>query len=164
VTVDARFCPRCGAALPGPPPVACTGCSYQLFVNARPTATVIIVRDGEFLAVRRAMEPKFGLWELPGGFCDGWEQPGDAAIREAREELGVTVVLDNFVGMYVGSYDFQGETLPVLDCFFMATIVDGEIALDRTELSDHRYVPLTDPPPMAFATMDRALIDARKFV
>lgn len=162
--MDSRFCPRCGAGLPDRPPSTCTSCGYQLFVNARPTATVIIVRDGRFLAVRRTIEPKLGLWELPGGFCDGWEHPSDAAVREAREELGVTVALDEFVGMYVGSYDFQGETLPVLDCFWLATIVDGEIALDPGELSAYEWVSIVDPPPLAFSTMDRALVDAARIV
>jgi 8-oxo-dGTP diphosphatase len=150
--------------LPGVPPVRCGHCGYRLYVNARPTGTVIIVRGTQFLAVQRAIEPKFGRWELPGGFCDGWEHPSDAAVREAREELGVTVVLDQFVGMYLGSYEFQDELLPVLDCFWLATIVAGEIELDRSESSAYEYLSFLDPPPMAFATMDRALIDARKMV
>jgi ADP-ribose pyrophosphatase YjhB (NUDIX family) len=164
VTVDSRYCPRCGSALSDRPPTTCTGCSYQLFVNARPTATVIVVRDGAFLAVRRTIEPKLGLWELPGGFCDGWEHPADAAVREAREELGVLVRLDEFVGMYLGSYDFQGETLPVLDCFWLASIVDGHIALDPGEASEYRWVSIVDPPPLAFGTMDRALVDAARIL
>jgi 8-oxo-dGTP diphosphatase len=164
MTVDSRHCPRCGAALPSRPPTTCTSCGYQLFVNARPTATVIIVRDGAFLAVRRTIEPKRGMWELPGGFCDGWEHPSDAAVREAREELGVTVRLDRFVGMYLGSYDFQGETLPVLDCFWLATIVDGEITLNPGELSAYEWVSIVDPPPLAFGTMDRALVDAARIL
>ena len=135
-----------------------------MFVNARPTATVIVVRDGSFLAVRRTIEPKLGLWELPGGFCDGWEHPADAAVREAREELGVTVRLDEFVGMYVGSYEFQGETLPVLDCFWLATIVEGQIALNPDEASAFQWLSIVDPPPLAFGTMDRALVDAARIV
>jgi 8-oxo-dGTP diphosphatase len=164
VTTDSHYCPRCGAELPARPPVTCTGCSYQLFVNARPTATVIVVRDGSFLAVRRTIEPKLGLWELPGGFCDGWEHPADAAVREAREELGVTVRLDEFVGMYLGNYEYQGETLPVLDCFWLATIVEGQIALNPDEASAYQWLSIVDPPPLAFGTMDRALVDAARIL
>jgi 8-oxo-dGTP diphosphatase len=164
MTTGSRFCPRCGTGLPGRPPTVCTGCGYQLFVNPRPTASIIIVRDGSFLAVRRAIAPKLGLWELPGGFCDGWEAPADAAVREAREELGVTVALHDFVGMYLGEYEFQDETLPVLDCFWLATIMDGDIALDPAESSACRWLSIMDPPPLAFTTMDRALVDAAKLV
>jgi 8-oxo-dGTP diphosphatase len=161
VTVDSGFCPRCGTALPGRPPISCVACGYQLFVNARPTSTVIIVEDSTYLVTLRAIEPRKGLWDLPGGFCDGFEHPADAAVREAREELGVTVHLGQFVGMYVGSYEFQNEMVPVLDCFWFATIVAGEITLAADEVSDYAWLPLADPPDLAFDTMNRAILDAR---
>ena len=159
MTVDSKHCPRCGAALPARPPTTCTSCGYQLYINARPTATVIIVRDGTFLAVRRTIEPKRGMWELPGGFCDGWEHPADAAVREVREELGVEVRLGQFAGMYIGTYHFQDELLPVLDAFWLATITAGEIALDPAEASEFTWADLDDPPPLAFPTQDAALRD-----
>jgi 8-oxo-dGTP diphosphatase len=164
VTVNSRFCPRCGAPLPGVPPITCSACAYAVFVNARPTATVIVRRDSSYLAVLRAIEPEKGRWELPGGFCDGFEHPADAAVREAREELGVTVRLGAFVGMYLGNYEFQDETLPVLDCFWLATIVEGNIALQASEVSEYAWLALAARPDLAFDTMNRAIVDARKFV
>jgi len=130
-------------------------------VNAKPTGGLVILSGDRFLVVRRAREPKAGLWELPGGFCDGWEHPADAAVREAREELGVTVRLGDLVGMYVGEYEYQDEILPVLDCYWLAEIVDGTIVLDPAEASEHTWADLADPPPLAFATMDAALADLR---
>jgi 8-oxo-dGTP diphosphatase len=157
-----RYCPACAAALPGPPPVTCAGCGYAQYVNPRPTGGTII-RDGDrVLIVRRAREPKAGEWELPGGFCDGWELPADAAVRETREELGIEVLLDRFVGMYLARYEFQGEILPVLDCFCQARIVSGDLRLNPAELLEHRWVSLADRPPMAFASMDLALADVAR--
>ncbi len=161
MTVDARYCPRCASALSGPPPTACAGCGYALFVNPKPTGTVIIVENGRFLAVRRARPPREGWWDLPGGFCDGWELPADAAIREAREELGLTVRLDRFVGMYLGQYLYQDELLPVLDCFWLASIVDGEISLDPDEATEYAWFSLREPPELAFTTMDAAIVAVR---
>jgi ADP-ribose pyrophosphatase YjhB (NUDIX family) len=161
VTVDARFCPRCGQALPAAPPTTCAGCGYAQYVNARPTASAIIVEEGRFLALMRAREPNAGRWDIPGGFCDGWEHPADAAVREAREELGVRVALGDFVGMYLGTYEYQGEKLPVLDCFWLASIVEGELAVDPHEASGYAWLPLSDPPQMAFTTMDQALREVR---
>lgn len=160
MTVEARFCPRCGAALRDRPPTTCAACGYALFVNARPTASLIVHDGGRFLALKRAMEPRAGLWEVPGGFCDGWEEPAAAAVREGREELGVEVTLGEFVGMYVGSYDFQGERLPVLDCFFLATLDGARVTLDPRESSALAWFDLDRPPPLAFETMDRAVADA----
>jgi 8-oxo-dGTP diphosphatase len=164
VTTESRFCPRCGTRLAAVPPISCGHCSYQLFVNARPTSTVIVVEDAKMLVVRRAIDPHRGEWELPGGFCDGWEHPADAAVREAREELGIDVRLDTFVGMYLGTYDYQDEQLPVLDLFWLATAMSGEIRPDPHEVSEYAWVSLMDPPAMAFRTMDHALVDARKLV
>lgn len=161
MTVTAKFCPRCGGPLDGPPPTACPGCGYALFVNARPTANLIIVDGSRFLSVRRAAEPQAGLWELPGGFCDGWEHPADAAIREGLEELGVTVKLRGLVGLYIGSYEYQMETLPVLDAFYLAELGHGTITLNPAEATEMSWFDLADPPPMAFPSMDIALRDAR---
>ncbi|MFC0532629.1 NUDIX domain-containing protein [Phytohabitans kaempferiae] len=160
MTVEARFCPRCGAGLRAKPPTTCAACGYALFVNARPTANLIVHDGHRFLALKRAMEPRAGLWETPGGFCDGWEDPATAAVREGREELGVEVTLGEFVGMYVGSYDYQGERLPVLDCFFLATLDGAQVRLDPRESADLAWFDLERPPPLAFETMDRALSDA----
>lgn len=156
------YCPRCGVALTSAPPTACTACGYQLFVNARPTGGVIIVRDGHVLALRRVSEPGAGHWDIPSGFCEGWEHPAEAAVREAHEELGLTVALGDFIGMYVGSYEFQGEQIPVLDCFWFATVLSGELTLDPAEASGSGWLPLSDPPRMAFDTMDRALRDVAR--
>ncbi|MFI5844426.1 NUDIX domain-containing protein [Catenuloplanes sp. NPDC051500] len=153
-------------ALPAAPPTVCAACGYHVYVNARPTSGLIILsEDGtRFLALLRAREPKAGLWELPGGFCDGWEHPSESAVREAREELGVDVTLGALVGMYVGSYDYQDETLPVLDCIYLATLPpDAVITLDPAEAAELTWFPITSPPAMAFGTMDRALEDAQKY-
>jgi ADP-ribose pyrophosphatase YjhB (NUDIX family) len=130
-------------------------------VNARPTAGVVVLSGSRFLVLRRVQEPKAGQWELPGGFCDGWEHPAEAAVREAREELGVTVRLGELIGLYVDTYEFQGESLPVLDCFWLAEITGGEIALDPAEASEYAWVDLGNPPVLAFGSMNAAVTDLR---
>jgi 8-oxo-dGTP pyrophosphatase MutT (NUDIX family) len=83
-------------------------------------------------------------------------------VREAREELGVDVELEDFVGMYIGDYEFQNEILPVLDCFWLARIVRGDIEIDAGELRGYQWVKFGDTPPMAFETMSSALADAAR--
>ena len=40
------------------------------------------------------------MWTLPGGLVDAAESPADAAVREAWEEGGVRVVLDELLGVF----------------------------------------------------------------
>jgi ADP-ribose pyrophosphatase YjhB (NUDIX family) len=116
------------------------------------------VVDGDrFLALRRAKEPRAGEWELPGGFCHGWEHPVDAAAREAREELGVEVELGAFLGMYLDRYEYQDEALPVLDCFWLARLLGGPIAIDPLEALEYAWLPVGGVPKLAFTSMDQAV-------
>ncbi|WP_327008752.1 NUDIX hydrolase [Dactylosporangium sp. NBC_01737] len=143
--------------------MACAACGYAVFVNPRPTGTPIIVDGDRFLVIRRARPPQQGWWDLPGGFCDGFEHPRDAAVREAREELGVDIHLGAFVGMWIGTYEFQDEPLPVLDCFWLATLAPGAtITLDPAEGTELAWMPLSDPPPLAFSTMESAIREVRR--
>jgi ADP-ribose pyrophosphatase YjhB (NUDIX family) len=116
-----------------------------------------VVAGDRFLALRRAKDPRIGEWELPGGFCEGWEHPVDAAAREAREELGVDVELGAFLGMYLERYEYQGEALPVLDCFWLARLHGDTITLDPLESAEYCWLQLGDCPKLAFASMDQAV-------
>ena len=49
------------------------------------------MRDGEFLAVRRARAPMQGLFTLPGGGVEAGESLTEALVREVREETGLSI-------------------------------------------------------------------------
>lgn len=50
----------------------------------------VVIRDREVLLVRRANPPDAGLWGFPGGKIEKGERLQDAALRELREETGVS--------------------------------------------------------------------------
>ena len=60
-----------------------------------PTSVRILLsdRDGRVLMLQRAADDDIlpGAWELPGGGIDPGESPVQAAARELREEVGVTL-------------------------------------------------------------------------
>lgn len=62
---------------------------------------------------------------FPGGGIRREETPADAAVREAREELGVQVIL----GPRLLIEEFRGQTVH----YFSAIVVDGEFGTGTGE-------------------------------
>lgn len=55
------------------------------------TVDAVVVQSGHVLLIQRGAAPGKGMWAMPGGFIDPYEQLVDAAIRELREETRVKV-------------------------------------------------------------------------
>jgi len=86
----------------------------------RPAVTVDLAvfarRHGELevLLIQRKHDPFEGAWALPGGFVDEHEALEDAALRELREETGVTGVTLRQVGAFGRPHrDPRGHTVTV---------------------------------------------------
>lgn len=72
------------------------------------TASGFVVDDGSVLLVRHAGLEK---WVQPGGHVEARETPDEAAVREVREETGVTMRIHD---AFLPSEDTPGaEDLPV---------------------------------------------------
>ena len=91
------------------------------------------------MLIKRKNNPFKGFWALPGGFVEYGETVEQAAIREAREETGISVDLKNLVGVYSDpGRDPRGHTVSIC---FLAKPAGGTVMPD-TDASDAAYFTL----------------------
>lgn len=108
-------------------------------------------RPGRPIVLIERRNPPYG-WALPGGFVDVGERLEQAAVREAREETGLTVRLTALLGCYSDPRrDPRGHTVSAV---YVAE-AEGEAAAcdDAKALAWH--APDDLPASLAF---DHALI------
>jgi ADP-ribose pyrophosphatase YjhB (NUDIX family) len=60
----------------------------------------IIIEDARLVLVKRAHPPLQAEWSSPGGMLEVGELVCEAAVREAREETGLTVEPGELLGVY----------------------------------------------------------------
>lgn len=105
--------------------------------------------------MRRALPPRLGQWDCPGGFVDPDEHPEEALRRELREELGVEIGIRRFVGIFMDRYGDDGES--TLNIYYEAAIHSGAPA-PASDVSELGWFALNSlPEPIAFANNRQAL-------
>ena len=85
------------------------------------------------LVSKRAIEPNKGRYDLPGGFVDFGEDCQAAAIREMREELGISIKRED-LELIAAYHNRYSDDIYTVDIGFAVTMWDGEpTAGDETE-------------------------------
>jgi 8-oxo-dGTP diphosphatase len=126
------YCPTCGGGLdrrslkPGDPDrLVCTRCGYVFYLDPKvAVGTIIDDGSGRVVLVKRAIEPGYGKWVFPGGYVDRGEHVLAAALREAREEVGLVVEIAGLVDIY----SYPGRTPVIL--VYAATLLEGDLQVD----------------------------------
>ena len=101
------------------------------------------------MLIKRKNNPYKSFWALPGGFVEYGETVEHAAIREAREETGISVDINGLVGVYSDpNRDPRGHTVSI--CFL--AIPRGGKLLPSTDAIDAAYftIPTTHSMELAF--------------
>jgi len=105
-------------------------------------ADVLIVKHGKILMLKRNIEPFLGYWCLPGGHLEGDETIEETAQREAKEETGLEVKLENLIGVFS---DPKRDPRKIISVAFSATIAGGKAKIND-ESSYFRWFEITKLP------------------
>lgn len=99
---------------------------------------------------RRAHSPWRGLWGSPGGFCELGEHPAETVVREVREETGLAVAIDEYLGTWVDVYadDPHDPDAGVINvAYYTATLTgSAQPSPDPAEVSELDWFSVDAPP------------------
>lgn len=122
-------------------------------------ASIILENDrGEFLLYLRDNKPDIpfpGHWDLIGGHIEEGETPGEALVREIREELGIE--LDNF-SFYKTFYCFEGDAYDNIKYIYSGKINIPEEKITLYEGVMAKYFRAEEIPDVKFANILKSVV------
>jgi 8-oxo-dGTP diphosphatase len=131
----------------------------EVTADERPTiAAAIIVENGQVLMVRRRAKEGQLSWQFPAGEVEPGESDEQAAVRETREEVGLTVAAVERLGDRV--HPATGRTMAYVAC----KVLEGSpYVADEEELAEVEWcdrAKLTDYVPYPFFGPVQSYFDA----
>ena len=111
------------------------------------------------MLARRAIEPFKGFWDIPGGFLEEGEDPRDGLRRELREETGLEVEPERFLGVWMDRYGGDSTAEATLNLYWTARVVSGNASPDD-DVSELRWFDrdqLPGPDELAFENVPLVL-------
>lgn len=141
-----KYCPDCGSKTSLRIPDKddrkrhiCDACETIHYQNPNIIVCSLPCHEDQVLLCRRSIEPRYGLWTLPGGFMENNETTLEGARRETLEEACARIDIH---GLY--SY-YNLPHINQVHLFYRATLLDldfspGEESLE-VELFHYSEIP-----------------------
>jgi 8-oxo-dGTP diphosphatase len=157
--VTYKFCPQCGGRLEKrllkagePARLVCTACGFVFYLDPKLAAIAVVPLNGGVVMVRRAIDPGYGLWVVPGGFVDQGEPVEEAVVRETREETNLMVRPVRLLNIY----SYRGKETVV--AAYLTEHLEGELTAADEALEARVFPPDQIPwEEIAFSSTKAAL-------
>jgi 8-oxo-dGTP pyrophosphatase MutT (NUDIX family) len=98
------------------------------------------------LASRRTRAGKLA-WGLPKGIIDPGEEAEQTALREVREETGLTAKIEDSLGSLSYFYVWEGTRISKLVHFFLMRATGGDTDDHDDEMEEVRWFPARSAAP-----------------
>ena len=113
----------------------------------------VVYRQGSegpevILASRRTKRGDLA-WGLPKGLIEPDEAARETAVREVREETGVTAEIEQDLGQISYFYYWEGVRVRKSVRFFLMRATGGDTSLHDHEMEEVRWFPIRSAPRTA---------------
>ncbi|HEY8462779.1 MAG TPA: NUDIX domain-containing protein [Bacillota bacterium] len=156
-----RFCPQCATTLElrkvdGRQRLKCPHCGFVYYLNPSPCVSLLLLEAGKVLLVKRGNGNYLpDRWCLPCGFIEYDEDFLTAAVREAKEETGLSIHIESILSV---ASNFHTPVLHSLVVVLLARVTGGRLT-PGDDVTACQWVPLKGPyPELAFAA-DRHILE-----
>ncbi len=122
---------------------------------------VVVRRSGtghEVILASRRTQAGDLAWGLPKGRVDPGEDLRTTALREVREETGLSCDLLEDLGTVSYFYRWDGVRISKVVHFYLMRSVGGDISEHDEEMEEVRWVPLEDAAALASYPSERNML------
>lgn len=142
------FCPFCGTKYETIKinPHTCSKCGREYYINPHPCNAAIVENSrGEILFVRRRLDPKKGMWDLPGGFMNLGETAEESLRREIAEELTIPIHEFSYFSSAADRYLYKDVNYHTL-CFFYRVTVGDKPMKASDDITSYSFISKKNIP------------------
>jgi 8-oxo-dGTP pyrophosphatase MutT (NUDIX family) len=120
-------------------------------------------RIGEKLHVALISTGSPPRWQLPKGLVDKGESPDEAALREVREEAGITARIEKLIDKVEYWYQSKRGSERIryhkFVYFYLMWYESGDVSNHDNEVNEARWVAVNEAIPLLAFRSERAIVE-----